>query len=83
MSKTHDMKLLRQYFQPVWEGKKTFEIRINDRDYQVGDRIILREYDSGLYCGRSVSGVIEYITDYGQTPGMVVFSFSITQRDVL
>jgi ASC-1-like (ASCH) protein len=40
-SKTHHLKLHSDYFKDVKSGLKTFEIRKNDRDYQVGDRLIL------------------------------------------
>ncbi|MEG0259568.1 MAG: DUF3850 domain-containing protein [Lysinibacillus sp.] len=36
---THDLKILPEYLEAVVSGKKTFEIRKNDRDFQVGDRI--------------------------------------------
>jgi len=40
--KTHIIKLLPGYFKAVKEGVKTCEIRINDRDYKVGDTCILQ-----------------------------------------
>ena len=38
------LKTLPDYFQAVIDGKKPFEIRENDRDFKVGDRVILEEY---------------------------------------
>lgn len=43
---THHLKTWPDYFDKVKFGKKTFEIRKNDRDYQVGDILILHEYDN-------------------------------------
>jgi len=43
--KTHELKCHPHFFAAISEGKKTFEIRRNDRDYRVGDRLDLREYD--------------------------------------
>ena len=37
--KLHELKIKDEYFNAIIEGKKTFELRKNDRDYQVGDLI--------------------------------------------
>lgn len=45
----HELKILHEYLIDVSIGKKTFELRKNDRDYQVGDLIRfidIREDDS-------------------------------------
>jgi len=41
--KIHNKKLIQPYFDDVWNGNKTFEIRKNDCDYQIGDFLILHE----------------------------------------
>lgn len=41
----HELKIWPQYYQRVKEGSKTFEIRENDRGFQQGDSVVLREYD--------------------------------------
>lgn len=35
----HKLKLRKEFVQPVLEGKKTFEVRLNDRNYRVGDTL--------------------------------------------
>lgn len=35
--KVHKLKILPEYYNAQIEGKKNFEIRKNDRNYQVGD----------------------------------------------
>lgn len=76
--KTHDIKTHPQFFAEVLSGAKRFEIRLNDRDYQVGDILNLHEWqpvpDFTLetnreregYSGRVYSVVVTYITDFPQ-----------------
>jgi len=35
----HKLKLRKEFVQPVLEGKKNFEVRLNDRNYRVGDTL--------------------------------------------
>lgn len=70
--KTHELKILPEYFEAVTSRRKQFEIRKNDRDYKVGDQLILREWDSVRYTGDSYKAEITYITDYMQRDGYVV-----------
>ena len=46
--KKHYLKTWPEYFQAVKSGKKTFEIRKNDRDYQTSDELVLQEFDPEL-----------------------------------
>lgn len=79
MPKTHRLKTTPEYYQAVKAGDKTAEIRFNDRDFQVGDGLILDEYDpeSG-YTGESLNlGQITHVLkDFaGLAPGYVMLSF--------
>ena len=57
---------------------KNFEIRLNDRDYHVGDLVVLKEFDGGQYTGRELEPkVITYITSFEQKEGYVVFELGI------
>ena len=42
----HKIKIRREYAAPVYEGEKTFEVRINDRDYKVGDYVRFQVVDN-------------------------------------
>lgn len=61
----HALKCEPEYFKDVLSGKKTFEVRINDRQYKVGDLLALNEYDmeDEAYTGASCLTYIDYILD--------------------
>lgn len=60
---THDLRSWPDYFEPIFDGKKSFELRLNDRNFQVGDLLRLREYNdrNGTYTGREVTKRVTYI----------------------
>lgn len=74
--KTHYIKCETKFFNDVVDGFKSFEIRKNDRDYQPGDDIVLKEYDKKL---RELTGreervnIIYMLEDYpGIEPGYCI-----------
>jgi hypothetical protein len=68
--RTHEIKSWPDYFQPMFDGWKRFEVRIDDRNYQVGDELHIREFDdrAGKYTGREIRRRITYIL-HGIGPG--------------
>lgn len=89
MNKIHELKTWPLYFQEVWAGRKTHEIRVNDRNYQVGDYLFLREYDPTLkeYTGNECAVLVTYITEggsWGLPENICVMSirFSLRLNDV-
>lgn len=60
---THELKTWPECFVEIWEGRKTFELCKNDRDFQPGDELVLREYDpsAGTYSGRKITAKIGYV----------------------
>ena len=77
--KIHQLKILPEYFAPVCLGLKSFEIRENDRDFQVGDLVELREYlpNHDRYTGRVLPREITYVTAYAQQANYVVFGLGL------
>ncbi|ASQ48732.1 hypothetical protein BCB68_07215 [Leptotrichia sp. oral taxon 498] len=79
--KTHDLKIEKKYFNDVIAERKKFEVRKNDRDYQVNDILSLNEYDKDkqVYTGRHISVKVLYILDDSAflKEGYVVLSIAI------
>lgn len=72
----HELKILPQFYNAVASHRKTFEIRKDDRDYQVGDRILLREFDGENYTNHQTRRIITYILrdakEYGLSDGYCI-----------
>lgn len=76
MPKIHELKIAPEYFKKVLSKEKNFEFRYNDRNYQVGDILKLKEYHNDNYTGRETSVQITYILqDFeGLQPDYVILS---------
>lgn len=61
--KVHDVKLGATFFDDVKTGRKTFELRKNDRGYKEGDTIVLHEYKDGATTGRTITKKIVYMLE--------------------
>jgi hypothetical protein len=68
---THYLKTWPLYFEEVHQGRKTFEVRVNDRHFQEGDNIILEEWDPKTehYTGRVCEFRAGYILPVKDMPG--------------
>lgn len=73
------LKILPEFFEEVINYRKRAELRYNDRDFHVGDKYTLREYNGKMYTGRSVDIIITHVlTGYdGLAEGYCMFSFGI------
>lgn len=75
----HEIKILPQYYEDVFKGIKQFELRKDDRDYQVGDLVRLREWDGKEYTGNKMIVGIKYVLrdcpEYGLMDGYCIFGW--------
>lgn len=63
--KVHTVKSWSHFFKAIEAGIKTHDLRDNDRQFEVGDQMILQEYDNieGKYTGNECLVEITYITN--------------------
>jgi len=78
---THELKTWTEYFKDVKSGIKTFEVRKDDRDFQVGDFLLLKECDPqwGTYTGAYISTQVTYVLRGGPfvPDGICIMSIKI------
>lgn len=79
LREVHKLKALPEYFELVRIGVKNFEVRKNDRDFKVGDLLILQEWDGSKYTGRDQRRKICYILDNKDycKEGYVILGFDL------
>jgi hypothetical protein len=75
-ARIHDLKCWPEYFTAIADGPKRFELRENDRGFQVGDLLRLREWDpicdgDRRYTGREITVRVLYVFDGKGVPGLV------------
>src|SRR5262245_48767027 len=78
----HELKCLSVYFHAISRGDKTFEVRRDDRGFQKGDVLTLREWKAQSelahargYTGNAEEVLVTYVLTGGQLgiePGHVV-----------
>ena len=54
-------KILPEYFRVVRARNKNFEIRVDEDNVQVGDLVILEEWDGKVYTGSAVVKRVKYV----------------------
>lgn len=62
----HELKIWPQFYEEVKNKSKTWEYRYNDRNFQKGDTVILREWvregkTDGFYSGREINANVGYV----------------------
>lgn len=78
-SVVHYLKSFPEPFEAVVSGLKRHEVRVDDRGYQSGDCVVLREWDpaTGQHTGRETSWMIGNITrggTWGLPAGICAFT---------
>lgn len=81
-TKEHELKCWPEYFQAIFDGSKTFEVRhTKDRTFRVGDVLRLREWSpvTREYSGREERRLVSYILSaiperWGVADGYVVMA---------
>ena len=77
VNEVHEVKSVPPYWQEVASRQKLLEVRLNDRDYRVGDILIMREYEppppaaeggpspawGGKYTGRVAIALISHMVE--------------------
>lgn len=59
----HTVKSVEPFFTDTWYSIKLFDVRPNDRGYQVGDLLLQKQYDpvQDSYSGRFILARITYV----------------------
>ena len=79
-----------KFFDSIWNGKKNFEVRKSDRDYQIGSILVLKEYKPkyDTYTGRVVAAKVTYILSdesfpEALSPGYIVMGLEFIAKEKL
>lgn len=88
----HELKTWSEGFNAIWYGSKRHEVRRNDRNFQAGDTVILREFQVGepnaadeearedRYLGRAIVAKIGHVTQpgkFGLPDDLCVFTIEV------
>lgn len=69
-SQQHIVRSWAHIYDAIESGRKTHDLRRNDRNYQVGDTMLLKRFDNvlGRYTGEEMRVLITYITGRDHVP---------------
>ena len=59
---THELKIYKEYADAIIKGEKTFEIRLDDRHYMLGDRVHFYEVSDGRPVAHPITDKLYEIT---------------------
>lgn len=71
-AKTHRIKIWPEHFKAVRNGLKKAELRIFDREYEVGDTLVLNEWKIGTsrYTGNKITVRITHVLKFKRDGAM-------------
>lgn len=79
----HELRCWPEHYAVIDTGVKTCELRLNDRNYQTGDTLLLREWEpvENGYTGRQLRVRVTHVLSGGPwlSPGYVAMSI---QREI-
>ena len=82
--KIHELKVKCEDYKRVYWDKKKAEIRKNDKDYQIGDVLCLREIDieqeTGKYILAEITDILTHEEFEGIADGYVMLSFKVIDK---
>lgn len=79
----HDLKILTEHMEDIDQGRKTFEVRLDDREYSQGDTLRLHEWnpEKHFYTGRGLHAYVKMIhRGLGMRPGYAVMALGTVER---
>lgn len=76
--KIHELKIKEKYYKAIIDGNKTFELRKNDRDYQVGDLI---KFTDTLFVRENINDK-NMAEKYYPSPSETLFQITYILKDV-
>jgi hypothetical protein len=86
----HELKAWPEHYAAIDSGVKTCELRVNDRPYQVGDVLLLREWEPGFqgalsfgYTGKQLRVRVTHILSGGPwlAPSYIAMSIRLIGDD--
>lgn len=86
MAREVDKKILPEFFEAVRSKRKTFELRKDEDNIQVGDVLVLREWNAiEGFTGHAVRRIVTYVLrdaeEYGLMPGYCIIGMQPPMRN--
>ena len=83
----HELKTWPDSFEAIRRRSKKFELRLDDRSFEVGDLLVLKEWDPSTgYSGRELDRFVTYKLSAGTYPGLLdgycVLGLGVTDEEL-